>query len=454
MHTLALCGALTHSVAGLCFIHRHKGIFHGDVKPDNFLISESRLKICDFGSSVTIRNTVSILIGDVIRKGTSFFMAPEKYLSERPGSTKPAIDVWGFGCCIANVVTGQIPFAPKKEEDLTLALQQEVPVYRKEQVRAGHPRQLLELIDKCCQYDAAVRPKMDIVEKELRSILASIQFDDGFSLPPLWLERGYSLHDPKWNMFECAAGDKDFELIKTRLELEMGADCVTLLKVEMNVNVDLFRRYHLERARALRENGNNINECFLWHATTKENDILEKGFDTNFCGLEFEYYGAGIYLAPDSTMSNVYAASAQHPNYPSNRSMLLCRVACGKMAERLPLQSSPEYQEFLKRPDLLRLSSEERQRQRQDVIRKLLRMSENRTCPSGSHSQLGVDMTHTRKSKTEVVVNGSFQAFPAYRISYQLSRALPDPRQGDSRTLLRTLDEYKSSDFHKKAAEI
>jgi len=441
-------------VAGLNFIHRHKNLTHGDVKPDNLLISESRLKISDFGLAMAIRNTLSKLTGDVTRKGTSFFMAPEKYLPGRPGSMKPATDVWGFGCCIVNMVTGQFPFAPlEKEQDLKLALEQKTPLYRKEQARAGHPQKLLDLSDKCCHYDAAVRPEMHIVEEQLRRILASIQSDDGLSLPPMWLERGCSLHDPTWIMLECAAGSKDFELIKTRLDLEMGA-CVTLLKVEMNVNVDLFRRYHLERARALRENGNNINECFLWHATKKENDILEKGFDTNFCGLDFEYYGAGIYLAPDSTMSNVYAASAQPPHYPSDRSMLLCRVACGKMAERPPLQSSSEYQEFLKRPSLLQLSSEERKRQCQDMVRRLLRMPKNRTCPSGSHSQLGVDITHTRKSKTEVVVNGSFQAFPAYRISYRLSRALPDPRQGDSRTNLRTLDEYKASDFHKRAAEI
>ena len=441
-------------MAGLHFIHQHKNLTHGDVKPDNLLISGSRLKISDFGLAIVIRNTVSKLTGDMTRKGTSFFMAPEKFLPGRPGSMQPATDVWGFGCCIANVVTGKIPFAPKKEQDLRLALEQKVPVYRKKQARAGHPQKLLDLSHKCCHYDAAVRPKMDIVEKELRSILASIQSDDGLSLPPPWLERGCSLDNPKWNMLECDAGSKDFELIKTRLELEMGANCVTVLRVEMNSNVDLFRRYHLERARAFRENGNNINECFLWHATTKENDILEKGFDTNFCGLDFEYYGAGIYLAPDSTMSNVYAGSAQPPHYPSDRSMLLCRVACGKMAERPPLESSPEYQEFIKQAALLQLSSEERKRQCQDMFRRLLRMPKNRTCPSGSHSQLGVDMTHKRKSKTEVVVNGSFQAFPAYRISYRLSCALPDPRQGDSRTNLRTLDEYKASDFHKRAAEI
>jgi len=44
-----------------------------------------------------VRRTMTKFTGDVSRKGTSFFMAPEMLLRER-GATQSAIDVWGFGC--------------------------------------------------------------------------------------------------------------------------------------------------------------------------------------------------------------------------------------------------------------------------------------------------------------------------------------------------------------------
>jgi len=440
---------LMDGAAGLGFIHTHKGTTHGDVKPDNLLIQQGRLKVSDFGTA-TVRRTMTKLTGDITRKGTSCFMAPEMLLGG-PGAAQPAIDVWGFGCCITNVVTGEIPFATfKSEHDLLTALRQKTPVCRKKQARAGSPKKLLDLIDKCCLYDAANRPAMEVVEQELRSILESIQSRDGFGLPPPWLERGCSVHEcAGWKMLKCAASSKDFQMIKTRFEFEMGDD-VTVSRIEMNVNMDLFRRYHLERDRVLQENGGDANETFLWHATDKEDEILQQGFDTNYCGLDFEYYGAGIYLAADSKMSNAYTASSRHPHYPSDRSMLLCRVACGKMVERSPLTSSLEYLQFVQQSALLKLSSEERKRQSQDKIRQLLRCTKNRTCPPGFHSQIGIDMTHTRKSKAEVVVSRSYQAFPAYRISYRLSCALAHPLK-EGRHDLHTLDDYTSSDFHHQA---
>ena len=433
-------------MAGLHFIHTCKKTTHGDVKPDNLLIQQGRLKVSDFGLA-TVRRTMTKFTGDQSRKGTRFFMAPELFLKEQVAS-QSAMDVWGFGCCIANVVTGAIPFSEcKSEQELEQAMRQKQPVYLKEQARAGSPKKLLDLIDSCCQYGAENRPKMETVEIELRSILQTIQTRDGFELPSSWPQQACSARE--WKMVECLPGSMDYELIKARLVSDMG-DCVTLRKIEMSINMDLFRRYNLERDKVLRENSNGANEAWLWHAVRireNETSVLQHGFDTNHCGLDFEYYGAGIYLAPDSKLSNQYAASSRHCQFPSNRSMLLCRVACGKMAERTPLTSSPEYQQLRQQQALQQLSDEEKNRQCKEKTRELLRMPKNRTCPSGSHSQLGVDLSHTRKSKTEIIVNRSYQAFPAYRISYTLSRKLPNPL-GEGRQDLKTFEEYTASDFH------
>ena len=44
----------------------------------------------------------------------------------------------------------------------------------------------------------------------------------------------------------------------------------TMLKVEMKANVDLLQRFDLERRNLARENGGDVNEVWLWHATSSE----------------------------------------------------------------------------------------------------------------------------------------------------------------------------------------
>ena len=437
---------LMDGTAGLAFIHQHKKTTHGDLKPDNLLIQQGRLKVADFGLA-TVRRTITNLTGEVSRKGTTYFMAPENVIG--PGSDQPSTDVWSFGCVIANVVTVRSPFSEdKSEQALLMSLRQKKPVYAKANVLPGCPQKLLELIDRCTHYDATMRPSMTEVERELRMVLQSIQSQDGFGLPALWQERGCLLDSPE-QLLECQAGSRDHDLIKARLEQEMG-NSTTVLKVEMNANVDLLRRYALERKKVAEENGGDANEVWLWHATSSnvaEKSILKEGFDLNRCGLDFEYYGAGTYLAPDCKLSNRYAAKSE------TRSMLLVRVACGKIFERPPLHLSPEYQAFLQELGSQQVTTEHRKKLQQDKTRELLRMPENRSCPYGYHSQLGVDMSGSRKSKTEVVVNKNFQVYPAYRITYR-GGGLPDPLGREGKHSLKTFDEYKASDFHREAQNV
>ena len=52
-------------------------------------------------------------------------------------------------------------------------------------------------------------------------------------------------------------------------------------------------------------------------------------------------------------------------------------------------------------------------------------------------------------------MNRNFQVYPAYRITYRLGGALPDPlssRAGND--ALKTFDEYKASDFDRQAQNV
>ena len=166
---------LMDGAAGLAFIHTHKSTIHGDVKPDNLLIQQDRLKVADFGLA-TVRRTMTKFTGEVSRKGTGNFMAPERLIGKCSAGAEMPIDVWGFGCVIANVVTGEIPYdQARNEQDLLLALRRKSKVFEERHVHAGCPKELLCLIEKCCQHDPAKRPTMQEVERELRCTLQSIQ---------------------------------------------------------------------------------------------------------------------------------------------------------------------------------------------------------------------------------------------------------------------------------------
>jgi len=134
--------------------------------------------------------------------------------------------------------------------------------------------------------------------------------------------------------------------------------------------------------------------------------------------------------------------------------MLLVRVACGKPFKRNPLQLSPEYQAFLLQLASQQLSDEHKKKLRDEKTRELLRMPKNRSCPDGYHSQLGVDISGSRKSNTEVVVNRNFQVYPAYRITYRPGAALPDPISREGKEALKTFYECIDSDWHRRARDL
>jgi hypothetical protein len=134
--------------------------------------------------------------------------------------------------------------------------------------------------------------------------------------------------------------------------------------------------------------------------------------------------------------------------------MLLVRVACGKIFERPPLHQSPEYKSFVQKLASQQLDPGHQKELLQDKMRELLRMPKIRSCPDGYHSQLGVDISGNRKSKTEMVVNKNFQVYPAYRVTYRPGGALPDPLGRSGKDALKTFDEYKASDFHREAQHV
>lgn len=90
---------------GLVYLHNHR-IVHGDIKPENLLISgDNRIQICDFSRSWTFENN-----NDELRRspGTPVFTAPE-CCSGLPYNGKAA-DIWALGVTLYCMVVGSFPF--------------------------------------------------------------------------------------------------------------------------------------------------------------------------------------------------------------------------------------------------------------------------------------------------------------------------------------------------------
>ncbi|XP_023688144.2 dual specificity tyrosine-phosphorylation-regulated kinase 3 isoform X1 [Paramormyrops kingsleyae] len=117
--SLPLVRKFAHSILQcLEALHRHK-IIHCDLKPENILLKQqgrSGIKVIDFGSSCFDHQRVYTYIQ------SRFYRAPEVILGSHYGMP---IDMWSFGCILAELLTGY-PLFPGEDEGDQLACMMEI----------------------------------------------------------------------------------------------------------------------------------------------------------------------------------------------------------------------------------------------------------------------------------------------------------------------------------------
>ena len=97
---------------GLEYIHTH-GIVHGDMKPENILISPGgAVKIADFGLSRA--DSLFSLSRDKLR-GTKRYMAPEQLTRKK---VDPRTDIYSIGVTCYELFTGESPYSGKNAEEI------------------------------------------------------------------------------------------------------------------------------------------------------------------------------------------------------------------------------------------------------------------------------------------------------------------------------------------------
>lgn len=151
------------------------GIIHRDVKPANVMITKSGAKLLDFGLAKS--DPAGIDAGGATQRkplteegtllGTFQYMSPEQL---EAGNADGRSDVWGLGCLLYEMATGQAPFTASNRASLISAIlrDQPVPLSRAMPVL---PRALDRLVRGCLAKDPEARwQSAHDVAAELHSI--------------------------------------------------------------------------------------------------------------------------------------------------------------------------------------------------------------------------------------------------------------------------------------------
>lgn len=97
---------------GVEYIHNH-GIVHGDMKPENILISAAgAVKIADFGLS---KAETLFSLGRERLRGTKRYMAPEQLTRKK---VDPRTDIYSLGVSCYELFTGVSPYVGKTQDEI------------------------------------------------------------------------------------------------------------------------------------------------------------------------------------------------------------------------------------------------------------------------------------------------------------------------------------------------
>jgi serine/threonine-protein kinase len=142
------------------------GIVHRDLKPDNLKInSDEIVKVLDFGlaknttgeqridpdAPTTPMSPVAVTEEGTFM-GTPMYMSPEQ---ARGAEVDKRTDIWAFGCCLYETLTGEIPFKGDTVADTVGAILEREPDWSK--LPENTPREIRSLLRRCLEKEARRR---------------------------------------------------------------------------------------------------------------------------------------------------------------------------------------------------------------------------------------------------------------------------------------------------------
>jgi len=157
---------------GLAFAHEH-GLVHRDVKPQNLLLVDGRVKVTDFGIARAVEGEGITLTGTVL--GTSDYISPEQASGE---PADPRSDVYSLGAVFYELLTGEVPFPAESAVAVALRHLNDPPPSAAER-RPDVPLRVDAAIRLAMAKDPGERfPTMGAFVAELRACLAHLGSED------------------------------------------------------------------------------------------------------------------------------------------------------------------------------------------------------------------------------------------------------------------------------------
>jgi mitogen-activated protein kinase kinase kinase len=188
---------------GLGYLHE-ANVVHRDIKPENILLDHNGIiKFVDFGAAKVIAKQGKTVVADgpggrgrkETIQGTPMYMSPEVIkgdLHKHPNARLGAVDVWSMGCVIAEMATGQRPWA-NLDNDYAIMYniaQGNSPLLPgKEQVS----EQGLDFLKRCFERDPARRASAaELLQHEwILGIRSQLELEPGTPQTPMSSESSY-----------------------------------------------------------------------------------------------------------------------------------------------------------------------------------------------------------------------------------------------------------------------